>query len=194
MPELTEDPAEPEVNEAEEYQQSLSPSAREEFSRVLAGGVDPVTGTEEPGCLETSLSGADPDAPYERFADLLEEIRGASDLADQDPEVLAAWEAYRECLSSAGFPGVRTDPWELLDQRFTQEFPDDRMLEDDPRLPELVAWEVSLANAHLDCLEETRLEALRARATARGESEILARRAAEVDAYLAAAREWYGID
>ena len=89
---------------------------------------------------------------------------------------------------------MREDPGELLIQRAEREFPDERMYPDAPRLPELVAWEVSLANAHLDCLEETRLAVVRARATAKVEAEILERRAAEVDAYLEAAREWYELD
>lgn len=143
-------------------------------------------------------SGAPDDAeegsPHERFADLLDEVWGAAGPAERDPELVEARDAYRECLASAGFPGVREDPGELLIQRAEREFPDERMYPDAPRLPELVAWEVSLANAHLDCLEETRLEVVRARATAKVEAEILERRAAEVDAYLEAAREWYELD
>lgn len=134
-----------EPTEQDEYVESLSPAARQEYDRVLFGELDPTTGT-----------------------------------------------AWRECLSRAGFPGVQTDPNELIDQRMAEEFPTMTFSSNDPRLAELGRWEVSLANAHLDCVEETDLFTAQHRAIARVETEIMERRSAEVEAFVAALREQVG--
>lgn len=87
---------------------------------------------------------------------------------------------------------MQTDPNELIDQRMAEEFPTMTFSSNDPRLAELGRWEVSLANAHLDCVEETDLFTAQHRAIARVETEIMERRSAEVEAFVAALREQVG--
>lgn len=197
QPEVPEDHEIPEPTEQMRYQESLSPSAHEEYLRVLFGETDPATGerVEGTGCYDHAYGeGADDDSPEARFTELLEEVRTAWEVAEEEPEVREARDVYRECLSRAGFPGVRIDAAELLDERFVEEFPDGTFALDDPRLAELASWEVELANAHLDCLAESDVQTVAARATARVETQILERRADEVEAYLAAMREYYELD
>lgn len=197
QPEVPEDDEIPEPTEQMRYEESLSPSAHEEYLRVLFGETDPATGerVEGTGCYDHAYGeGADDDSPEARFTELLEEVRTAWEVAEEEPEVREARDVYRECLSRAGFPGVRIDAAELLDERFVEEFPDGTFALDDPRLAELASWEVELANAHLDCLAESDVQTVAARATARVETQILERRADEVEAYLAAMREYYELD
>lgn len=197
QPEVPEDHEIPEPTEQMRYQESLSPSAHEEYLRVLFGETDPATGerVEGTGCYDHAYGeGADDDSPEARFTELLEEVRTAWEVAEEEPEVREARDVYRECLSRAGFPGVRIDAAELLDERFVEEFPDGSFASNDPRLAELASWEVELANAHLDCLAESDVQTVAARATARLEAQILERRADEVEAYLAAMREYYELD
>ena len=197
QPEVPEDHEIPEPTEQMRYQESLSPSAHEEYLRVLFGETDPATGerVEGTGCYDHAYGeGADDDSPEARFTELLEEVRTAWEVAEEEPEVREARDVYRECLSRAGFPGVRIDAAELLDERFVEEFPDGSFASNDPRLAELASWELELADAHLDCLEESDVQTVAARATARLEAQILERRADEVEAYLAAMREYYELD
>lgn len=186
-----------EPTEQMKYELSLSASAQEEYQRVMHGEIDPATGEHVPGtgCFEQAYGeSAESDSPEARFADLLEEIQNAFELAEEEPEVRKARDAYRECLSRAGFPGVHRDAAELLEQRFTEEFPDGDYATNDPRIPELAKFEVSLANAHLDCLEETDVDTVASRARARVEAQILERRAKDVEAYIQAMREYYELD
>ena len=181
-----------EPTEQEKYAESLSGEARAEYERVMFGEHDPSTGEPVPGaegCLHLAHFGDDPSDPANAHADLLEEVSGAWEVAETDPDFAVVRSAYRECMSRAGFPGIRLDPNELLQERFEEEFPGMNVRADDPRLPELAAWEISMANAHLDCLEETDLWAAQNRAIAKVESEIMERRSAEVEAYVAALRE-----
>lgn len=197
QPEVPEDYEIPEPTEQMRYEESLSPSAHEEYLRVLFGETDPATGerVEGTGCYDHAYGeGADDDSPEARFTELLEEVRTAWEVAEEEPEVREARDVYRECLSRAGFPGVHVDAAELLDERFVEEFPDGSFASNDPRLAELASWEVELANAHLDCLTESDVQTVAARATARVEAQILERRADEVEAYLAAMREYYELD
>lgn len=197
QPEVPEDYEIPEPTEQMRYEESLSPSAHEEYLRVLFGETDPATGerVEGTGCYDHAYGeGADDDSPEARFTELLEEVRTAWEVAEEEPEVREARDVYRECLSRAGFPGVHVDAAELLDERFVEEFPDGSFASNDPRLAELASWEVELANAHLDCLAESDVQTVAARATARLEAQILERRADEVEAYLAAMREYYELD
>ena len=197
QPEVPEDYEIPEPTEQMKYEQSLSPSAHEEYLRVLFGETDPATGqrVEGTGCFDHAYGeDADDDSPEVRFAELLEEVRTAWEVAEEEPEVREARDLYRECLSRAGFPGVDIDAAELLDERLVEEFPDGSFASNDPRLAELASWELELADAHLDCLEESDVQTVAARATARVETQVLERRADEVEAYLAAMREYYELD
>lgn len=185
---------EPELDEQGRYEASLSPSAREEYHRALFGEPDPTTGQyqELGGCWAEWRFQEDENSPELRFADLLDEVRSAWARAAEEPEVIEARDAYRACLSLAGFPGGGAG--ELLEQRFAEEFPTGQIPGNDPRLPELVKWEIALANADLDCLEESGASKISARAVARIETQILERRAEEVEAYLQAAKEYYEVD
>ncbi len=185
---------EPELDEQGRYEASLSPSAREEYQQALFGEPDPTTGQyhELGGCWAEGRLQEDEDGPEVRFADLFDEVRSVWARVAEEPEVIEARDAYRACLALAGFPGG--DAGELLEQRFAEEFPTGRIAGNDPRLPELVKWEVSLANADLDCLEETGAGDVSARFAARFEAQVLERRAEEVEAYIQAAKEYYEID
>ena len=181
-----------EPTEQDEYVESLSIEARTAYERVLFGEHDPSTGEPVPGqegCMYLAHVGDDPSDPANAYADLLEEVRNAWEVAEADPEFAEVRTAYRECMSRAGFPGIRVDPNELLEQRFLEEFPDMTIRSNDPRLPELATWEISMANAHVDCTDETDLYAAQNRAIAKVENEIMERRAAEVEAYIAMLRE-----
>src|SRR5690606_13105657 len=125
--------------------------------------------------FEKVYSGDALDTPDKRYEDLLEEIRSAWEVAEATPEVQAALDSYRACMTQAGHPGIRTDPYELLEAKFLEEFPAMEMASNDPRLPELAEWEISLANAHLDCLDETDLAEMRTKATNKVEREIMER-------------------
>jgi len=184
-----------EPTEQIKYELSLSPSAQEEYDRVMHGEVDPATGGRVPGtgCFEKAY-GEDADAPETAFAELLAEINDAWLVAEEEPEVRKARDTYRECLSRAGFPGVTKTAYELLEERFNEEFPNADYAMNDPRLPELAKFEISLANAHLDCEKESEVHSVAARATARIEAEILERRAKELAAYIEAVREFYELD
>lgn len=175
-----------------QYVDTLSTEARAEYEAALFGEWDPATGeliAGSEGCFEKVYSGDALDTPDKRYEDLLEEIRSAWEVAEAQPEVQAALDDYRACMTQGGFAGIRTDPNELLEAKFMENFPDMTMASNDPRLPELAEWEISLANAHLDCLDETDLAEVRTREGNKVEREIMERRSAEVDGYIAELRE-----
>ena len=182
----------PEKSEQEKYYESLSPGAQAEYEAAFIGERDPTTGEPVPGqegCIHLAFFTEDPDAPDTQFADLLEEFRGAWEVAEQDQELIATRERYRTCMTQAGFPGIRLDAAELLEERMLEEFPDMSFAHNDPRLPELAEWETRLANTHLDCADETGVFEATTKANAKVEREIMERRAEEVEAYVAALRE-----
>jgi len=176
----------------QEYVESLSPSAQAEYTLALVGEYDLGVGAQIPGqvgCIHEAENREQPESPSVSFAELWTEIEGAWEVAEESPDLIDARERYRECMALAGFSGIRLAPSELLQARWGEVFPTASYSSSDPRLPELAEWEVVMANAHLDCREETGVAEVAARATAKVEREIMERRAEEVEAYVAALRE-----
>ncbi len=174
------------------YFESLSPEARTQYESALFGEWDAATGQlveGSEGCFQQVFEGDLLDTPDKRYEDLLEEIRSAWEVAEASPEVQAALDDYRACMTQAGHPGIRTDPNELLEAKFMESFPDMTIASNDPRLPELAQWEISLANSHLDCLDDTKLDEVRTKERNAVEREIMERRSAEVESYLAELRD-----
>lgn len=173
------------------YVESLTEAAAAEYERVLTG-LDPITGDAiegEQGCEErAALAVADEDPRY-AYADLLAEIRSAQEAATADPIFLDELAKYRSCMAAEGYPGIQYDARELVVKRFEEEVHDIGVDSENADIDDLAAWEIMVANTHLECLDAVQLDEAHAQATARIETDIMTRRAEEVAGYIEMLRE-----
>lgn len=180
-----------EPSRQERYLESLTAQARDEYERVLTGS-SPLaddSAAADRGCEQQAADAAGVDQPEHVYADLLEEIRAAQQTATSDPLFLEELSKYRSCMAAAGYPGIEYDGREIVVERFEEE------LRKGPvgpgaRRDELAAWELEVASTELDCLDRVDLDAAHAQAVARIETEIMARRAADVAGYIDMLREY----
>jgi len=97
-------------------------------------------------------------------------------------------------MGDAGYPGltVLDDAMQMVENRFEEEFPGFTYRLDDPRLPELAAWEREVAVASFDCEESADLLTAYNQAQTEWETAFVANHEAELDALVVAVQEARG--
>jgi hypothetical protein len=122
--------SEPEVTDPNwEYQESLSPAAREEYEKALWGDwseyeeaiedgeeVEPI---QPGGCSEAAYQEVydyqDEEEESEQFEDLMTEWETLYERTENDPRLTEAKQAWSGCMADAGYPDL-TDLYDAQDQ------------------------------------------------------------------------------
>lgn len=157
----TPEPEAPPTAPNDVYYESLSHSAQAEYEVALQGqvpeGASSETAVEDMGCWGRANAQQQKTSPWriDGFESLQAEMQGRWEQILAQPVYVAAVERWSVCMGDAGYPGltVLDDAMHLVENRFEEEFPGFTYRLDDPRLPELAAWEREVAVASFDCEE-----------------------------------------
>ena len=141
------------------YYESLSDSAQAEYEVALQGqvpdGASSEMAPEDMGCWGRAIAQQQQTSPWaiDGFESLQAEMQGRWEQILAQPVYVAALERWSICMGDVGYPGltVLDDAMQLVENKFEEEFPGFTYRLDDPRLPELAAWEREVAVASYDC-------------------------------------------
>ena len=153
------EPEPPSSDPNDVYYRSLSASAQAEYDVALHGQVPEGTSAEmtmeDMGCWGRANAQQQQTSPWaiDGFESLQAEMQGRWEQILAQPAYAAALERWSACMADAGYPGltVLDDAMHLVENRFEEEFPGFSYRLDDPRLPELAAWEREVAVTSFDC-------------------------------------------
>jgi len=153
------EPEPPSSDPNDVYYRSLSASAQAEYDVALHGQPPEGDSSDRPpedmGCWDRARASTEQSSPYtiEGFESLQAEMQRKWEQIQLQPVYVAALEQWSVCMSDAGYPSltVLDDAMHLVENRFEEEFPGFSYRLDDPRLPELAAWEREVAVTSFDC-------------------------------------------